>query len=39
MHTPFWLKSLKEIEHLEEIGVDGKIILQEVMGITNHSVI
>jgi hypothetical protein len=28
MHTIFWLENLKGRDHLEDLGVDGKIILQ-----------
>jgi hypothetical protein len=27
MHTKFWLENLKERYHLEDLGVDGNIIL------------
>jgi hypothetical protein len=27
MHTIFWLKNLKEIDHLEKQGVDGKELI------------
>jgi hypothetical protein len=25
MHTKFWLESLKNIDHLEDLGIDGRI--------------
>ena len=28
MHTEFWLGILREIYHLEDVGVDGKVILK-----------
>ena len=30
MHTGFWWRNLKERTHLEDLGVDGKIILKWV---------
>jgi hypothetical protein len=27
MHTGFWWENLREIDHLEDQGVDGRIIL------------
>jgi len=33
MHMEFWLESLKgRRDHLEDLGVDGKIILEWVLG-------
>jgi hypothetical protein len=29
MHKKFWLEIPKEIDHSEDIGVDGRIILKE----------
>jgi hypothetical protein len=31
MHTKFWSEYLKERDHLEDIGVDGRIILKWVL--------
>jgi len=31
MHTIFWLENLKGRDHLEDTGVDGKIILEWVL--------
>jgi hypothetical protein len=33
VHTAFWLGNLKERDHLEALGVDGKIILELMLGI------
>jgi len=32
MHIIFWLENLREGEHLEGLSVDGKIILQWILG-------
>jgi len=32
MHTQFWLEYLNEGDHLENLGVDGKIILEWSLG-------
>jgi hypothetical protein len=26
LHTGFWLVNLREIDHLEDLGIDGRII-------------
>jgi hypothetical protein len=31
MHTKFWLGNLKGTEHSEDIGVDGRIILEWIL--------
>jgi hypothetical protein len=31
MHTEFWLVNLKERDHLEELGTDGRIILKCIL--------
>jgi len=31
MHTKFWSENLKERDHVEDIGVDGRIILEWVL--------
>jgi len=31
MHTVFWLENLKESYHLENLGIDGKIILEWIL--------
>jgi hypothetical protein len=31
MCTKFWLESLKEIDHSENLGVDGRIILKWIL--------
>jgi hypothetical protein len=31
MHTIFWLENLKRRDHLEELGVDGKIMLEWIL--------
>jgi hypothetical protein len=28
VHTGFWWRNLREIDHLEELGVDGRIRLK-----------
>jgi hypothetical protein len=32
MHTIFWLKNLKERDHSEDASVDGRIILEGIVG-------
>jgi len=32
LHIVFWLENLRGRDHLEEIGVDGKIILECSLG-------
>jgi len=32
MHTKFWPGNLKGRDHLEDLGVDGKIILEWILG-------
>jgi hypothetical protein len=32
MHTIFWLENLTGRDHLEDLGVDGKIILEWIVG-------
>jgi hypothetical protein len=32
MHTKFWLEILKERDHLEDLGIDGRIILKYILG-------
>jgi hypothetical protein len=36
MHTTFYLEDPKVSVHLGELDIDGRIILQEVLGRTNH---
>jgi hypothetical protein len=31
-HTIFWLENLKGRDHTEDLGVDGRIILERVLG-------
>jgi hypothetical protein len=31
MHTKFWLENLKERDHSEDLGKDGRIILQWIL--------
>jgi hypothetical protein len=32
MHTIFWLENLKERDHSEDLGVDGRIKLEWILG-------
>jgi hypothetical protein len=32
MHTIFWLENLKERGHSEDLGVDGRLILESIIG-------
>jgi hypothetical protein len=32
MHTLFWLKNLKGTYDLEDLGVDGKLIFERILG-------
>jgi hypothetical protein len=32
MRIRFWLENLKGIDHLKDLGVDGKIILECILG-------
>jgi hypothetical protein len=32
MHTKFWSENLKERDHLEYLGVEGKVILKSILG-------
>jgi hypothetical protein len=32
MYTKFWLENLKERDHFEDLGIDGKIILEWILG-------
>jgi len=32
MHTTFWSEDLKRRDHLDDLGVDGKIILEWILG-------
>jgi hypothetical protein len=32
MHTVFWLKNLKRRDHSEDLGTDGKTILEWILG-------
>jgi hypothetical protein len=31
IHTEFWLQNLKEGDHVEDLNVDGKIILRGIL--------
>jgi hypothetical protein len=31
MHTVFWLENLKRRDHSEELGIDGRIILERII--------
>jgi hypothetical protein len=32
MHTTFWLENLKGRDHLEDLDIDEKIILERILG-------
>jgi hypothetical protein len=32
MHTIFWLENLKGRDHLEDLGIDERIILEWILG-------
>jgi hypothetical protein len=32
MHTKFWLENLKGKDHSEDLGIEGKIILEWILG-------
>jgi hypothetical protein len=32
MHKIFWMENLKERNHSEELGVDGRVILEWILG-------
>jgi hypothetical protein len=32
MHTVFWMENLKGRDHLEDLSIDGKIILEFILG-------
>jgi hypothetical protein len=32
LYTKFWLENLKGIDHLEDVGIDGRIILEWSLG-------
>jgi hypothetical protein len=32
MHTLFWLENLKGGGHLEDLGIDGRIIVEQILG-------
>jgi hypothetical protein len=32
MHTKFWSEDLKGRNHVEDLGIDGKIILDYIIG-------
>jgi hypothetical protein len=32
MHRKFWLEKIKGRNHLEDLGIDGKIILDWILG-------
>jgi hypothetical protein len=31
VHTKFWLQNLERREHLEDLSVDGRIILERIL--------
>jgi hypothetical protein len=30
MHTEFWWENLKERHHLQDLGIDGRILLKQI---------
>jgi hypothetical protein len=36
MHTVFWLENLKGRDHLEYLGVGGRIILEWILGVVRR---
>jgi hypothetical protein len=32
VHIVFWLENLKERDHSDELGIDGRIILEWILG-------
>jgi hypothetical protein len=31
MHTKFWSKNLKPSDHLEDLGINGRILLEQII--------
>jgi hypothetical protein len=38
MHTKFWLENLKGRNHSEDLGIDGRIILELILGENSRKV-
>jgi hypothetical protein len=39
IHTEFWLGDLRERDHLEDLGIDGRIILKWILQKYDRSIL